>query len=195
MSAALLAIAASYAAETPAGLERLLAPDETDIPRSARSAHEIGQPARTTLRRLGSKYPAVMAGVFPEEGMELTHILVVSDTERSRVFYTDVLGAEIYREYGGSSIVLRFLGNWLLLVTGGEPTEDKPTVTFATPSDPDHVSHSFTIRVPDCRAAYETLRARGAEFLTPPVESDWEVRAFFRDPDGHLFEISEAKQA
>jgi catechol 2,3-dioxygenase-like lactoylglutathione lyase family enzyme len=136
-----------------------------------------------------------MAGAFPEEGMELTHILVVSDVDRSRAFYTDVLDAEIYREYGGTSVVLRFLGNWLLLVTGGEPTEDKPTVTFAAPSDPDRVSHSFTIRVPDCRAAYETLRSRGAEFLTPPVESDWEVRAFFRDPDGHLFEISEAKQA
>jgi catechol 2,3-dioxygenase-like lactoylglutathione lyase family enzyme len=136
-----------------------------------------------------------MAGAFPEEGMELTHILVVSDVDRSRTFYTDVLGAEIYREYGGSSIVLRFLGNWLLLVTGGGPTEDKPTVTFAAPSDPDRVDHAFTIRVPDCREVFETLRSRGAEFLTSPVESDWEVRAFFRDPDGHLFEISQAKGA
>jgi catechol 2,3-dioxygenase-like lactoylglutathione lyase family enzyme len=136
-----------------------------------------------------------MSDEFPAEGMELTHILVVSEPERSRAFYTDVLGAEIYREYGGSSIVLRFLGNWLLLVTGGGPTEDKPTVTFAAPSDPDRVDHAFTIRVPDCRQAHQTLRSRGAEFLTPPVESDWEVRAFFRDPDGHLFEISEAKQA
>jgi lactoylglutathione lyase len=130
---------------------------------------------------------------FPAEGMELTHILVVSDIERARAFYLDVLGAELYREYGGTSVVLRFLGTWLLLVTGGDPTEDKPTVTFAPPADPDTVSHAMTIRVPDCRAAYETLRARGAEFLTPPVETDWEVRAFFRDPDGHLFEISEAK--
>ena len=38
---------------------------------------------------------------------------------------------------------------------------------------------------------YETLRARGATFLTPPVTSGAETRAFFRDPDGHLFEISE----
>ncbi len=47
--------------------------------------------------------------------------------------------------------------------------------------------------VPNCRAAYEALRSRGAEFLTPPVEYDWEIRAFFRDPDGHLFEISESR--
>jgi catechol 2,3-dioxygenase-like lactoylglutathione lyase family enzyme len=135
----------------------------------------------------------VIVGDFPEETMELTHILVVSDIEESRAFYLSVLGAELYREYGGTSVVLRFLGNWLLGVTGGGPTGDKPTVTFAPPGNPDRIDHAFTIRVPDCRAAYETLKGRGAEFLTAPVESAWEVRAFFRDPDGHLFEISEAK--
>jgi catechol 2,3-dioxygenase-like lactoylglutathione lyase family enzyme len=125
--------------------------------------------------------------------MEITHILVVEDIERSKTFYREILGAEPYRQYGGTSAVFRFLGTWLLLVTGGDPTEDKPTVTFAPPADPDTVSHAMTIRVPDCRAAYETLRARGAGFLTPPAESDWEIRAFLRDPDGHLIEISEAK--
>jgi catechol 2,3-dioxygenase-like lactoylglutathione lyase family enzyme len=130
---------------------------------------------------------------FPSEGMALTHLLVVGDLERSRAFYRDVLGAEVYREYGGTSVVLRFLGTWLLLVTGGEPTQDKPDITFAAPVDPGIVSHSMTIRVPDCHAAYLTLRARGARFLTPPVDYDWEVRAFFRDPDGHLLEISEAR--
>ncbi len=134
-----------------------------------------------------------MSSDFPTEGMQLTHLLVVRDLERSRAFYRDVLGAELYREYGGTSVVLRFLQTWLLLVTGGEPTPDKPDVTFAAPVDPSRVSHELTIRVPDCRAAYATLRARGAEFLTPPVEYDWEVRCFFRDPDGHLLEISEAK--
>jgi catechol 2,3-dioxygenase-like lactoylglutathione lyase family enzyme len=129
---------------------------------------------------------------FPLKGMELTHILVVTDLERARRFYVDVLGAELYREYGGSSLVLRFLGNWLLVVTGGGPTKDKPTVTFAPPPDPDMVSSAFTIRVADCKQAYETLRARGAEFLTAPVDHGVETRAFFRDPDGHLFEISQS---
>ena len=65
--------------------------------------------------------------------MELTHILVVTDLERARGFYVDVLGAEVYREYGGTSCVLQAFGTWLLLVTGGAPTADKPTVTFAPP--------------------------------------------------------------
>jgi catechol 2,3-dioxygenase-like lactoylglutathione lyase family enzyme len=128
----------------------------------------------------------------PIDGMELTTILVVSDLERSLAFYRDVLGAEVYREYGGTSIVFRFLGTWLLIVTGGPPTEDKPTVTFAPPPDPDTVSVAFTVRVPDCQAAYEALAARGATFLTPPVVRPYETRCFLRDPDGHLFELSQA---
>jgi catechol 2,3-dioxygenase-like lactoylglutathione lyase family enzyme len=132
-----------------------------------------------------------MAGGFPDRDMELTHLVVVEDLGRSLPFYRDVLGAELVREYGGTSAVFRLLGNWLLVVTGGGPTEDKPTVTFAAPPDPNIVSTEMIFRVPDCRAAYETLRSRGAEFLTPPVDRGGEIRAFFRDPDGHLFEISE----
>lgn len=122
----------------------------------------------------------------------LTHILVVSDAERSRDFWVGVLGAELYREYGGTSVVLRLAGTWLLLVTGGGPTADKPDVTFAPPPDPTRVSHAMTLRVADCRASYQRLLDRGATFLTPPVDHGVEVRAFLRDPDGHLVELSEA---
>ncbi len=134
----------------------------------------------------------MVEGQFPSDGVELTILLVVTDIERSRWFYRDVLGATVFREYGGTSCVLDFQGSWLLLVTGGGPTKDKPDVTFAPPPDPNFVSHELTIRVPDCQAAYEILKSRGAEFLTPPVNSGWDIRCFFRDPDGHLLEISQA---
>ena len=130
---------------------------------------------------------------FPTPEVELTHLLVVADTEVSRRWYESVLGASVERAYGGTSVVMKLLGQWLLLVTGGEPTADKPTVTFAALPDPDTVSAEMIFGVPNCRAAYELLKSRGAEFLTPPVEFDWEIRAFFRDPDGHLFEISEPR--
>jgi catechol 2,3-dioxygenase-like lactoylglutathione lyase family enzyme len=130
-------------------------------------------------------------GVFPTADTQLTHILVVTDLERSVAWYGDVLGAELVREYAGSSAVFRIGGAWLLIVTGGGPTEDKPDVTFEPP-DPRSVSHSVTMRVADCRQIYDTLVARGAEFLTPPYDWGHEVRCFFRDPDGHLFEISQA---
>lgn len=134
-----------------------------------------------------------MSHRFPSADVELTTILVVHDVAIARDFWRDVVGAEVTREYGGTSCVLRLAGAWILLVTGGPPTADKPDVTFAAPASGAAVDHAFTMRVQDCRAVHAELVARGAEFLTPPVESDWEIRAFFRDPDGHLLEISEAR--
>jgi catechol 2,3-dioxygenase-like lactoylglutathione lyase family enzyme len=134
-----------------------------------------------------------MSDEFSSGATALTNILVVNDVARARDFYRDVVGATIYREYGGTSCVMQFLGAWLLLVTGGGPTEDKPGVSFVAPSDLTRVSHAMTIRVEDCGAAYQTLRSRGAVFLTPPLERPGEVRCFFRDPDGHLLEISESR--
>ena len=105
-----------------------------------------------------------MTDTFPTEDMELTHILVVSDFAASVVWYRDILGADLQHEYGGTSAVFAFNGAWLLVVKGGGPTEDKPTVTFDVPADPDRVSHAMTICVKDCRAAHETVAARGASF-------------------------------
>ena len=127
---------------------------------------------------------------FPAADTAITHILVVTDVARSRAWYLDTLGATLYREYG-TSVVLSFGGAWLLLVEGGGPTADKPGVTLAPPADPDRRDNLFTIRVTDCQATFELLRARGATFLTSPLTSGAETRCFFRDPDGHLFEISE----
>lgn len=128
--------------------------------------------------------------LFPTPDTTLTHILVVRDPPRSREWYTSVLGASVYREYG-TSVVLSFAGAWLLLVEGGGPTADKPSITLGPPADPDLRDNLFTIRVDDCMGTYELLLARGATFLTPPVSSGAETRCFLRDPDGHLFEFSE----
>ena len=127
---------------------------------------------------------------FPTADTALTHILVVSDPTRSKAWYLDVLGATLYREYG-TSVVLSFAGAWLLLVEGGVPTDDKPTVTLAPPVDADRRDNLFTIRVDDCEATYDLLRSRGGTFLTPPVTNGAETRCFLSDPDGHLFELSE----
>jgi catechol 2,3-dioxygenase-like lactoylglutathione lyase family enzyme len=128
--------------------------------------------------------------MFPTADTELTHILVVADPSRSRSWYETVLGATVERTYS-SSVVLRFAGAWLLLVEGGGPTPDKPTVSLAAPADRDRRDNLFTIRVEDCQATYDLLRSRGGTFLTPPVTNGAETRCFLRDPDGHLFELSE----
>jgi catechol 2,3-dioxygenase-like lactoylglutathione lyase family enzyme len=120
----------------------------------------------------------------------LTHLLVVADARASRDGYVQVLDASVYGQYD-TSVVLQPLGTWLLRVEGGDPTPDKPSVTFAPPADPDRVSTQLIVRVEDGGRTYELLPGRGAAFLTEPVDRGGEIRAFCRDPDGHLVEISE----
>src|SRR2546429_8076975 len=101
---------------------------------------------------------------FPTADVELRHLLVVSDYARSLAFYRDVLGATVVREFPGTLGFLSFGGSQILLTVPGGPTKDKPSVTFASSTDPEQVSSELAIRVPDCFAAYEVLRSRGAEF-------------------------------
>lgn len=126
---------------------------------------------------------------------ELTNILVVNNMKAALHFYIDQIEGELFREYGENSSVIKLLGNWILLVTPGGPTADKPNIHFKTTNNPDLVSHSFTIRVENCRESYEILRKRGVEFISAPYDWGMEVRCFFKDPDGHLFEISELKKS
>lgn len=130
-----------------------------------------------------------MADRFPTSDMALTHLLVVADVATSSRWYQEVLGAEPYREYG-TSAVLSFNSTWLLLVDSGGPTPDKPDVSFVLPT-PESVTHSFTIRVEDVHESYSILTERGARFLSPPYDWGYEIRCFFPDPDGHLWEISQ----
>lgn len=125
------------------------------------------------------------------EASALTHMLVVADVERSRDWYARVLDARVAGEYGGTSVVLKLLDSWILLVTGGGPDAGKPSVTLAPPAQPDRPSAQIVFRVDDCLGLHKLLSGRGAEFLAAPDVRDGETRAFFRDPDGHLFEISE----
>jgi catechol 2,3-dioxygenase-like lactoylglutathione lyase family enzyme len=126
----------------------------------------------------------------PTEGFVLTHFVVSNDVERSRRFYTDVLGGETMLE--GEPTIVALANGWVIINVGGGPTEDKPTVTLETPPDPDRVSSFLNIRVADIQAIYDQWSARGAEFLTPPQDRGSEIRCYLRDPDGHLIEVGQA---
>ena len=81
--------------------------------------------------------------------------------------------------------------SWIIINVGGGPTDDKPTVTLETPRDPDRVSSFLNIRVKDIEAVYAEWSARGAQFLTPPKQHQYEIRCYIRDPDGHLIEVGQ----
>lgn len=126
----------------------------------------------------------------PTEGIVLTHFIVSEDIERSRRFYTDVLGGEMVMD--GEPSIVALANSWIIINIGGGPTDDKPTVTLEAPRHPDLVNSFLNIRVADIEAIYGDWSARGAEFLTPPKDHGREIRCYVRDPDGHLIEIGQA---
>ena len=129
----------------------------------------------------------------PKEGFVLTHFLVVSDQDRSREFYRDLLDGRVLRDR--DPVIMKVANSWLILNDGGGPTADKPTVTLTTPPDPDTVSAFLNIRVADIYALQREWTARGAHFLTDPVEHPSEFRSYIRDPDGHLIEVGQSRTA
>jgi catechol 2,3-dioxygenase-like lactoylglutathione lyase family enzyme len=131
-----------------------------------------------------AKFPA------PTDDIVLTYFIVARDVERSRRFYTEVLGGETVLE--GKPTVVALANGWIVINVGGGPTDDKPTVTLEAPSDQDRVSAFLNIRVADIHAVYEEWSGRGAEFLTPPIDRGREVRCYIRDPDGHLIEVGQS---
>jgi len=126
----------------------------------------------------------------PETGFVVTHFLVVSDQNRSREYYESVFGATVVNER--DPVILRLANSWLILNVGGGPTDDKPAVTLTTPPDPDQTSAFINLRVSDIQACYTEWSARGAEFLTEPKVHATEIRAYIRDPDGHLIEVGQS---
>jgi catechol 2,3-dioxygenase-like lactoylglutathione lyase family enzyme len=125
----------------------------------------------------------------PNEGILLTHFIVSSDVERSRLFYTEVLGGETVR--AGEPSFVALANSWIIINVGGGPTDDKPAVTLETPSDPSRTSSFLNIRVADIASVYADWSERGGEFLTEPKQHEFEIRCYLRDPDGHLIEVGQ----
>jgi lactoylglutathione lyase len=125
----------------------------------------------------------------PKEGVVITHVLVVADQVRSREFYRSLLGGQVLLE--GDPVIIKVANTWLTLVTGGGPTDDKPGVSLSTPTDPERTSGFLNVRVADIARVYKEWSAKGAEFLTEPKDHGREIRAYVRDPDGHLIEVGQ----
>ena len=131
-----------------------------------------------------------LAGVpAPQDGAVATQLLIVSDQDRARRFYVDVLGATVARER--DPVVLQLAGAWLILNGPGGPTADKPGIRAVAPSDPSVFSAALNLRVADVVGTWRRMRDAGAEFLTDPIDRGPEIRCFLRDPDGHLIELGQ----
>src|ERR1700678_3492837 len=106
--------------------------------------------------------------------MVVTQFIVSDDVERSRLFYTEVLGGTVV--FGPEPTYVALANGFIIINGGGGPTDNKPTVILETPTDPDRVSSFLNIRVADIHAVYAEWSARGAQFLRTPKRHQYETR-------------------
>ncbi|MET9146238.1 VOC family protein [Streptomyces sp. NPDC004042] len=126
----------------------------------------------------------------PEAGLILTHFLTVRDVAVSRRFYAEILGGEVVLEENPA--IVKVANSWIIMNPGGGPTPDKPGVTLEPPGAGDTVSSFLNVRVADIAAFYADATAKGAQFLTEPLDRKAELRCYLRDPDGYLVEVGQA---
>ncbi|MDW4913647.1 VOC family protein [Streptomyces californicus] len=126
----------------------------------------------------------------PASGMLLTYFLSVADVPRSRAFYTDILGGEVV--LAENPCTVRLANSWIIMNPGGGPTPDKPGITLRPPDDVTSASCFLNIRVADIEAVHRDWSAKGAQFITGPIDRKAEIRCYLRDPDGYLIEVGQA---
>jgi catechol 2,3-dioxygenase-like lactoylglutathione lyase family enzyme len=97
------------------------------------------------------------------------------DYERASKFYTEVLGLERSKDYGGAPGGEFETGNLTLVL-----------LDVGRDSAPSGSGMAIALRVDDVDAARERLRANGVEFSGDILDSGVCHQAFFTDPDGNM---------
>jgi catechol 2,3-dioxygenase-like lactoylglutathione lyase family enzyme len=111
----------------------------------------------------------------PSEGILVTLFLTVRDTAASCDFYSRVLGGTVVLE--GTPSIIKLSNSWIIMNSGGGPTHDKPGIAVVNYEPGD---------------SYREWSAKGATFVTPPIDRGAEIRCYIRDPDGYLIEVGQA---
>src|SRR5437868_7354264 len=99
----------------------------------------------------------------PPDEIVLAHFIVSDDVQRSRRFYTEVLGGRVAFSGPGGLTYVALANTWIIINVGGGPTDDKPEVVLETPAEPNRVSSFLNIRVADIARVYAEWSARGGE--------------------------------
>jgi len=108
----------------------------------------------------------------------------VSDQQRALAFYTEKLGFSVATNQpmapGGQ--------RWIELKIPGAETK----VSLFTPPGHENRVGTFlplSLWADDIEATYETLKARGVEFLTPPKKEPWGSSAIFKDSESNQLHL------
>jgi len=126
----------------------------------------------------------------PDAGILVTVFITVRKVAKSRDFYSRVLGGTVVMDE--NPCIVKLSNSWIIMNPGGPPTPDKPDISVVDYQPSDTTSMFINLRVADIQACYEEWRAKGAEFVTPPIDRGAEIRCYMRDPDGYLIEVGQS---
>ena len=126
----------------------------------------------------------------PSEGFLVTTFITVRKVARSRQFYSEVLGGTVVLEE--NPCIVKLANSWIIMNPGGPPTPDKPDISVVDYEPGNTTSIFINLRVADVQACYEEWKAKGATFVTPPIDRGAEIRCYIRDPDGYLIEVGQS---
>lgn len=125
--------------------------------------------------------------------------LYVHDQDEALGFYVDKLGFRVHTDARNGDY------RWLTvqhpdqptfqlgLFTPQAPMVDAATVQSLREAVAKGAMPPLVLVVDDCRAAYETMRARGVEFTQEPTTRYGSTDASFRDPSGNGWKMIEAR--
>jgi lactoylglutathione lyase len=115
-------------------------------------------------------------------------VLFVSDIQRARDFYENVVGLD-YEHSDDNSVGFSMGPDSLLLIN--HTAADDLLSPAEVDHDGRHGARSVVVTaVDDVDALYEELRSKGVEFIRIPEDRRWGMRtAHFKDPDGNVWEI------
>ena len=116
-------------------------------------------------------------------------VLFVADLQRSKAFYHEVLGLDVEFE-DGNAVGFKIEGlvfHVLQVDRARVQLQGEPTATPGAGATA-FLTH-FTY---DVDALHANLVERGVSFFQAPADQPWGMRtAYFKDPDGHVWEIAQ----
>jgi len=126
----------------------------------------------------------------PDEGFLVTLFITVRKVAKSRDFYSRVLGGTVV--LAENPCIVKLSNSWIIMNPGGPPTPDKPGISVVDYEPGNTTSIFMNLRVADIEACYREWKAKGADFVTPPIGRGAEIRCYMRDPDGYLIEVGQS---
>ena len=126
--------------------------------------------------------------------------LYVRDQAEALAFYVDKLGFSVHTDVRNGDY------RWLTvqppdqpsfqlgLFTPGPPMHDAATAQTLRETVAKGAMPPLVLAVDDCRAAHDSMLARGVEFTQEPIERYGTVDAGFRDPSGNGWKMIEARK-